>query len=197
MRQRWAAARRFSRPTIIVAAITFGVAALGSAFFRQPGLIAGLMSTIALLALLMLALATLTNWLARIALWWLLGASRWDRFRPSVRRQWRIATFDRALQDRAPDRALVRIIGIRQRARRGTKCVVEHPFGITQEAWFWWYAPRQGDVYLVRCSRGWGPHSGVLDLLYVGSETTGAGVIYRLPRSTWNSARRQQRAQAR
>ncbi|WP_420367044.1 hypothetical protein [Curtobacterium sp. L1-20] len=190
LRRGWAAARRHSRRAIIISAIAFGAALVASAFFTQPGPIAALVSDLALIALLVLVLATLANWASHTALWWLLGATRWDRFRPSARRKRHLAMFDRALQDRAPDRALIRVVTIYQRARRGTKCIVEHPFGVTQEAWFWWYTPRQGDVYLVRCSRGWGPHSGNLDLLYVGSDTTGAGVIYRLPRPAWKAARR-------
>lgn len=111
-----------------------------------------------LVAPAVLVLASVANLTSRIAAWW---PARWQTLSPRARRARMVAQFDRALQDQGPNRQLVRVVQVYQRGRRGTKCHIEHPFGRRQEAWFWRFTPRRGDVYLVRCSSRWGPHRAI------------------------------------
>jgi hypothetical protein len=180
-RRRWARIRRISRPTIITAAIIFGVCFVAQILTSRIDGVGSMVLVTSRFTLTVLVLASVANWTSRVAAWWLLGPARWQTFSPRARRARMIAR-------------LVRVVGVYQRGRRGTKCHIEHPFGYRQEAWFWRTTPRRGDVYLVRCANGWGPHRSLLDMLYVGSKETGHGIIYRLPPATWRAAARRARA---
>lgn len=189
----WAWARHITRPIIAASIAVAVVCGVASSFTVRAETVSAVLGVLTVVAVGVLVLATVTHWTARAAGWWLLGDARWQTFSPRARRARMTAVFDRAWHDQSHDRKLVRITGVYQRGRRGTKCYIEHPFGYRQEAWFWHTVPRRGDVYLVRCSSGWGQHRSLLDLLYVGSDTTGPGIIYRLPAAAWKAAARQAR----
>lgn len=145
------------------------------------------------LVLLFLAVLSFLAWIvAHLMRWWLRGPLRWGPFAPESHL---LAAFDSARRDATGDGLyLVRIKRIYQAGRQGSKCVVEHPFGVFQDAWCWHARPGKGRVYVVRGSAGYGPHSNNLHVMYIGSKQTGAGLIYSLSPWAWKAARRRHRA---
>lgn len=142
-------------------------------------------------------LLALLAWLAAgIASWWFKGPIRWGIFAPKVRRAHLLSVFDRALH--ASDKRglhLVRVLQVYQVARKGTKCVIEHARGGTQDAWFWSFRPRRGSVLIVRSSSGYGLHTNRAHVMYVGSRNTGHGVLECIPASAWRAAIKRTRQQ--
>lgn len=129
---------------------------------------------------------------AHLMRWWLRGPLRWGPFTPASHL---LAAFDTARRDASYDGIyLVGIKRVYQAGRHGSKCVVEHPFGVIQDAWCWRARPGRGRVYVVRGSAGYGPHSNNLHVMYIGSKQTGAGLVYWLPAQTWRAARKRLKA---
>lgn len=94
------------------------------------------------------ALAILSWIVSRIAFWWLKGPIRWGIFTPKIRRAYLLAVFDNTMRQTQIHRLrLVRVIHVYQVNRSGTKCVVEHPEGVRQDAWFWNFSPKRGTYY--------------------------------------------------
>lgn len=194
-RERWATVQRISRRAIVLSAVCAAVGwvvAIAIALVPEPARSIAYIGAACLIVggLSLVVLGALTNWAAHIAFWWLKGPSRWGIFAPRARRAALLAQYDWMAAQVRDGLVLVRVVRIYQSARRGTKCVVEHRWGRYQDAWFWAVRPRAGDAYLVRARGSYGPHNDLLDVLYVGSQHTGSGVIYRLPRSAWRAARR-------
>jgi hypothetical protein len=102
-----------------------------------------------------------------------------------------------ALRDRAaeePGLLLLEVDHVYQQARRGTKAIVRHDnFGSYRDAWFWWARVQPGQMVLVHATNGWGPHTGRDNVLYVGGERTGAGVLEVVDPRTLAAARRHYR----
>lgn len=140
-------------------------------------------------------LAILATWIvAIVGAWWTRGPLRWGVFTPERRRRHLLSLFDAGIHAaQEPGISLVRIRSRYQYARQGTKCVVEHVDGSFQDAWFWHTRPGSRAVLLVRGSGDRGPHSGRLNVLYVGSRTTGHGIVWSIPRSAWRAALRRAR----
>jgi hypothetical protein len=136
--------------------------------------------------------ASVAVWLvARTTLWWRLGRARWGIFAPAARRQRMSGIYRDSLdQTRENGIALIRVVRVYQVARRGSKCVVEHPWGARQDAWFWWRRPRRGQVLLVRCGVNYGPHNRINAVMYIGSEMVGHGILGRLPAAAWRIGRK-------
>jgi len=139
---------------------------------------------------------------ARLAFWWLKGRLRWGIFAPETRRAHLLGIFDDAIaMVNAHELYLIRVIHVYQVARRGTKCIVEHPDGVRQDAWFWSFNPKQGCVFMVRASNAYGPHhhryqdryKSNAHVMYVGSQVTGAGVVGGIPAAAWKAARKRMR----
>jgi hypothetical protein len=119
-------------------------------------------------------------------IWWRMGRARWGIFAPEARRARLAALYiDAHRQTLESGVYLVRVRRVYQVARRGTKCIVEHQNGALQDAWFWASRPRRGWVVVVRGQGAWGPHTGHLNVLYVGTAQTGNGILWRIPRAVW------------
>jgi hypothetical protein len=70
-----------------------------------------------------------------------------------------------------PGMALVHVQQVYQHATRGTKAIVrDDASGYVSDAWFWWARVAPGQAVAVYASRGWGPHTGRDNVLYVGRE---------------------------
>jgi hypothetical protein len=66
---------------------------------------------------------------------------------------------------------LVHVQQVYQYAQRGTKAIVrDDASGYVSDAWFWWERVAPGQAVAVHASRGWGPHTGRNNVLYVGQE---------------------------
>lgn len=166
----------FLRPFLVTGDDTAGFVAWQNVFFYGG-----------LLAIVIWLLAVLT-------LWWTLGMTRWGIFAPKTWAADSLARFDNAVgYARLHDLRLVQVRRVYQRARRGTKCVVEHPDGTRQDAWFWHTSVRRGSALLVRSSNGYGPHTSHHQVMYVGSQVTGSGVVGRIPARAFRASRRRAR----
>jgi hypothetical protein len=126
-------------------------------------------------------------------LWWRLGARRWWIFGGAKRTAELLAWYrDLELRAQAPGIELIRVARITQHAARGTKAIVQHSDGGTQDAWFWRIRVSRGDVMLVRGHTGYGPHTRGDHVLYIGTKETGNGVVGTIPRSVWRAGHRRQ-----
>ncbi|NYE94018.1 hypothetical protein FHU41_000239 [Psychromicrobium silvestre] len=140
------------------------------------------------------ALAILSWIVSRIAFWWLKGPIRWGIFTPKIRRAYLLAVFDNTMRQTQIHRLrLVRVIHVYQVNRSGTKCVVEHPEGVRQDAWFWNFSPKRGHVFIVRSSTGYGPHNSNAQVMYIGSKVTGPGIVGGIPAASWKAAHKRLR----
>ena len=82
---------------------------------------------------------------------------------------------------------LVQVVSVYGYHRRGTKAIISHPDGQTQDAWFWWVRIAPGAVYVVRASTGYGPHTNRTGVLYIGEEFGQHGVMDTLPDACWSA----------
>src|SRR5688500_9038137 len=82
----------------------------------------------------------------------------------------------RAAAQSTPHEYVVYVTSVYQRARRGTKAMVEVEGVGTRDAWFWWSTVTPGQMLLVGAKRDWGPHSHRRDVFYVGTEFGSTGV---------------------
>lgn len=92
-----------------------------------------------------------------------------------------------------PHGYVVHVTSVYQRARRGTKAMVDVEGVGSKDAWFWWSTVVPGQVLLVSAGRNWGPHSHRRDVFYVGSESGATGVHRVLSARTARRAARHQR----
>lgn len=83
--------------------------------------------------------------------------------------------------------SVVRVKSIRQRARTGTKCYIEHLNGTTEAAWFRASQPSVGQILIVHGGHGNGQHhhERVFYVTAVSSE---------IPRYLWSVRRRLDRS---
>jgi hypothetical protein len=146
----------------------------------------GAMGNVAFWSALLAVIAWIT---ARVAFWWLKGSIRWGIFAPKVRKAHLLSLFDEAIDTaRFHNLHLIRVLHVYQVGRRGTKCVVEHPGGVRQDAWFWNFNPKRGCVFMVRSTNAYGPHNSNAHVMYIGSQITGAGVVGGVPAAAWKAA---------
>lgn len=100
------------------------------------------------------------------------------------------------LEARGHGRQVVHVLNVYQRAKRGSKAAIIHDAtGARRDAWFWWTTVLKGQTLLVNGGSGWGPHHR-REVLYIGKETHGPGVIRELPPGTWRAAQRHDRRRA-
>lgn len=131
-------------------------------------------------------------WLvAMVVGWWLLGPQRWAVFDPRARRRLRrlqlLAEFDRAAATaNHPGLEVIRVAAIGSHNRRGTKAWVQYADGLQQDAWFWHTSVRRNQVFVVRASGAWGPHRRH-EILYVGSDVTGHGLLASVSYPAWRA----------
>ncbi|MFE3796485.1 hypothetical protein [Nocardia tengchongensis] len=60
-----------------------------------------------------------------------------------------------------------------------------------RDSWFWhWHGLIPGSVYAVYSSQGWGPHTQRHDVLYIGSDDSGHGVMEVIDARTCAAAHR-------
>lgn len=184
---------RFRRGSFIagwISLLLFAVLQLVAGFLLDPTW-AYALRFISLLALVLTALSTFACVVASVVLWWLKGPVRWGVFAPRARKAHLLALYDEATSAVIDHNlALVRVLHVYQVARRGTKCLVEHRNGAHQDAWFWNFNPKRGCVFLVRAHSAYGPHNSNMQVMYVGSEVTGSGVVGGLPTAAWRAARK-------
>jgi hypothetical protein len=193
-RNGWQRASAISRRTLIAAAIALGVltaalrfAPLVPAAGRTQFVTIGSALPVTTIAVVVLSLLSLG--VCAIARWCMAGPTRWGgclHLEPGGRCCWSGSTRRADTSAPAPSWSVSRVYQV---AARGTKCVVEHPWGIHQDAWFWNTRPRSGRVYLVRASNYYGPHNRVANVLYISPE-----MIDTIPSAAWRAARRRQSA---
>ncbi len=174
-----ATTHRIAGRTAIVAVPTFVASAVVASF--SPSL-----SWIPELVFLLGAAAVVGRLTLNVLRWWRRGPVRWGIFAPKARRAYMRDIWNTVAHD-ALDRDVwaVRVVAVTSIRARGCRAIVEHPDGRRQDAWFWHVRPRRGHVYLVRAT---GAATGIRDqhrVMYVGSDTTGPGIIYRIPRAAW------------
>lgn len=100
------------------------------------------------------------------------------------------AVDDARMRARLNRQKIVTVRRVYQPSRRGTKVWVEDfETGQVGDAWFWHASVRAGETLLVSCSGGWGPHH-QRNILYVGSNYLGSGVLLRFAPSDVRAARR-------
>lgn len=191
----WLLVRRIAKRTFWISLATLALSAIVSSLVPDLQWRTAL-TLVADTALLVTLLATLAWIIAGTALWWLKGPIRWGIFAPRVRKAYLLAVFDDAITTARNHRLhLVRVLAVYQVAQRGTKCVVEHPGGIRQDAWFWAFNPKRGCVFMVRSDTAYGPHNSNAHVMYVGTNTTGSGVVGGIPASAWKAAHKRMRQQ--
>jgi hypothetical protein len=148
------------------------------------------------IALLLAAFGVLCMVLGLVAAavsWWAIGPPRPHKFTASGRREHFLAVYDEAVVTATLHRLLlIRVQRVYQRARRGTKAVVELPDGRLQDAWFWGSSPRTGQVLMVRSEVYWGSHN-QNHVLYVGTEGGDPGIAGEIPAAAWHAHRRRGR----
>ncbi|XUK61128.1 hypothetical protein ABMA10_04060 [Plantibacter sp. RU18] len=71
-----------------------------------------------------------------------------------------------------------------------SKCLVEHPNGVRQDAYFWGFNPKPRHIFMVRSNTGYGPHNSNAHVMYVGTRTTGSGVVGGISKAAWQAGRR-------
>ena len=170
---------RIAGRTAVVAVPAFVAGAVVASF--SPSL-----SWISELVFLLGAAAVVVRLTLNVLRWWRRGPVRWGIFAPKARRAYMRGVW-RTVADEAFDRYVwvVRVVAVTSLRARGCRAIVEHPDGRRQDAWFWHVRPRRGHVYLVRAT---GSATGIRDqhrVMFVGSDTTGPGIIYRIPRAAW------------
>ena len=82
----------------------------------------------------------------------------------------------RAAARSTPHEYVVYVTSVYQRARRGTKAMVEVEGVGTRDAWFWRSTVTPGQMLLVSAHRNWGAHSHRRDVFYVGTDSGPTGV---------------------
>jgi len=170
---------RIAGRTAVVAVPAFVAGAVVASF--SPSL-----SWISELVFLLGAAAVVVRLTLNVLRWWRRGPVRWGIFAPKARRAYMRGVW-RTVADEAFDRYVwvVRVVAVTSLRARGCRAIVEHPDGRRQDAWFWHVRPRRGHVYLVRAT---GAATGIRDqhrVMFVGSDTTGPGIIYRIPGAAW------------
>ena len=128
-------------------------------------------------------------------LWWRLGARRWWVFGGDRRTAQLQAIYrDAAQRAQEPGIELVRVVRVTHKARLGTKAIVRHRDGGTQDAWVWGLPHvRRGGALLVRARTGYGPHTYRDHVLYIGTRNAGGGIIGSIPPAAWRAGQRQPR----
>ncbi len=186
----WARARRGCRRTVWACVAVFFGLGLVTSFMPLEGWRSAL--TVVTNVAVYLAVLAILGWFAlAFMMWWLLGKLRWGVFAPRSRREHLLRIYDRELATaRAHNLRLVRVVHVYQVSRRGAKCIVEHPEGVRQDAWFWSYNSKRGCVFMVRSTSGYGLHNSNLQVMHIGSGRTGHGVVGGIPTAAWRAARR-------
>lgn len=83
-------------------------------------------------------------------------------------------------QDGVPGQGLARVVRVYQRARRGSKAIIEWADKSRQDAWFYTWYPSQGSYVVIVGRVGYGPHNGDPNVVYVDQN----GVIGSAPAET-------------
>lgn len=187
----WAQTRRGCRRTIWACVGVFVGPSIVTVFMPLEGWRSAL--TVVINISVYVAVVAILGWLtSAFMMWWLLGKLRWGVFAPKTRREHLLRIYDRGLATaRAHDLHMVRVVHVYQVSRRGTKCIVKHPKGVRQDAWFWSHNPKRGCVFMVRSTTGYGPHNSNMQVMYIGTGTTGHGVVGGMPAAAWKAGRRE------
>ena len=123
-----------------------------------------------------------------------------DLFGGSARKDEQAAGVVTALRVRVssdPSLGMARVTGIQQDGRRGMKAWISlDPAGEIRDSFFWHVHDLSvGDVVVIRSSVGFGPHTRRDDVIFIGSERGGPGVLDRIPARTVQRAARHDRRQ--
>jgi hypothetical protein len=152
-----------------------------SLFVGGPGVLTAALTALfwVLLAGILAAVATLW-WRLGTRRWWILGGAKHTAYLQAC---WR----DVDQRAQTPGIELVHIARITQRARTGTKAIVRHRDGATQDAWFWNVRVQHRSILLVRANTGYGPHTRRDHVLYIGTKDTGSGIVATIPHAVWRA----------
>lgn len=190
----WLGIRALGGLGLVIGIIAYLLAGMVTMFARRADAEwQGFPAGIAVIALGLAALSMVLWIVGMIVAWWLIGPARWRVFSPRARRERLLAIYDEAAHSAAASGLqLVRVRRVYQRARRGTKAVVEHPSGARDDAWFWWSSPSSGEVLIVRGQSGPGTHHSY-SVLYIGTVSGHHGIFGSIPRAAWRAHRRRMR----
>lgn len=185
----WLGIRRLGGLGVCVGLLLYLIAGMTTlvardAEWRETPLIIGVLA-------LGVAAVSIVLWLvAAFVAWWLLGPRRWTVFSRRARRESLLALYDDAARVAGSSGLLLlRVRRVYQRAKRGTKAVVEYPDGRQVDAWFWWSAPASGQVLMVRGQTGSGTHHSS-SVLYIGTAAGDNGIHDSIPPAAWRAHRR-------
>jgi hypothetical protein len=120
------------------------------------------------------------------------GHKRWRRRADAeISEQWDDIHRQKAT---TPGADLAEIATVYQRARRGTKAIIEWiESGERQDTWFAHHWPAPGAIVLIRGSTGWGPHNHNPNTYYVAP----GDVLRELPARSRKAVQRHHRRQHR
>lgn len=91
-------------------------------------------------------------------------------------------------QGTLPRQDLIRVARVYQRARTGTKAIIERSDQSRQDAWFAAWYPAPGTYVVVDGNVGYGPHNGNSDVLFVDR----GGIVGSAPADAPAASRRHQ-----